>query len=80
MLKTKKALVIGASGFLGGHIVRELVKQNYSVRILVRASSNINDIADLDFEKTIGDVLVIVNVVWKKEKNLKDVLGQKIER
>ena len=52
----KKALVIGASGFLGGHLVRQLIEQGYAVRIMVRASSNIELLAGLDVEKTIGDV------------------------
>lgn len=52
----KTALVIGASGFLGSHLVRELYRQHYQVRILVRASSNIDPIKDIPFEKYIGDV------------------------
>lgn len=56
MSDNKKALVIGASGFLGGHLVRELNKQGYDVRILVRATSDISPIKDEAFEKFIGDV------------------------
>jgi len=56
MSEAKIALVIGASGFLGSHLVKELIKQDYSVRILVRASSNIKTLKGLTFEKFIGDV------------------------
>ncbi|GAB4589058.1 NAD-dependent epimerase/dehydratase family protein [Nocardia sp. IFM 10818] len=43
-----KALVTGASGFLGGAIVRRLVRDgDYEVAILVRPTSNLRDIADV---------------------------------
>lgn len=35
-----KALVLGASGFLGSHVTKELVKQGYNVRIFTRPTSN----------------------------------------
>ncbi len=57
MNRFKKALVIGASGFLGSHLVRELVKKNYTVKILVRSTSNVDALTGIDYEKTIGDVL-----------------------
>ena len=52
----KKALVIGASGFVGAHLVRELLQQGVIVRIMVRASSDISMLEGLAFEKAIGDV------------------------
>ncbi|MFC9996035.1 NAD-dependent epimerase/dehydratase family protein [Nocardia sp. NPDC127526] len=43
-----KALVTGASGFLGGAIVRRLVRDgDYEVAILVRPTSNLRDLADV---------------------------------
>ncbi|WP_084528589.1 NAD-dependent epimerase/dehydratase family protein [Nocardia crassostreae] len=43
-----KALVTGASGFLGGAIVRRLVREgDYEVAILVRPTSNLRDLADV---------------------------------
>ncbi|WP_342783812.1 NAD-dependent epimerase/dehydratase family protein, partial [Thermofilum sp.] len=35
-----KILVTGSTGFLGGHLVEELVAKGYSVRALVRRTSN----------------------------------------
>ncbi|MFF2555795.1 NAD-dependent epimerase/dehydratase family protein [Nocardia sp. NPDC058058] len=44
----KKALVTGASGFLGGAITRRLVREGgYDVAILVRPTSNLRDLADV---------------------------------
>lgn len=51
------ALVIGASGFLGSHLVKELIRQGHTVRILVRATSNLDALQGLPYEKFIGDVL-----------------------
>ena len=36
-----KALVTGASGFIGRYIVRELLEHGYDVRVLVRNIANI---------------------------------------
>jgi nucleoside-diphosphate-sugar epimerase len=43
-----KVLVIGASGFLGSHVTRQLVEQGRDVRILVRPSSDTGTTDDLD--------------------------------
>ena len=43
----KKALVMGASGFLGSHLVKQLISQGHRVRILVRATSNLDALAGL---------------------------------
>ena len=40
-----KALVTGANGFTGSHLVKELQKQNHTVKGLVRKSSNLHDLA-----------------------------------
>ncbi|WP_040812687.1 SDR family NAD(P)-dependent oxidoreductase [Nocardia concava] len=43
-----KALVTGASGFLGGALVRRLVRDgDYEVAILARATSNLRDLAEV---------------------------------
>ena len=51
--------MLGASGFLGSHITKELVKQGRDVRILVRRSSDIRACRHLGIERFYGDVLDI---------------------
>lgn len=51
-----KALVTGATGFIGGNLVRELLKQGYQVRALVRKSSNQRSIEGLDVDVVFGDL------------------------
>ncbi len=52
-----KALVLGASGFLGSHVTRQLARAGRDVRILVRATSDTRALAGLAVERSIGDVL-----------------------
>lgn len=51
-----RSLVIGASGFLGSHVVHDLVARGESVRALVRAESDTRGIDGLDVERVIGDI------------------------
>ncbi len=51
-----KVLVMGASGFLGSHVVKALVAEGRAVRLLVRPTSNTSAIADLRLEQAVGDV------------------------
>lgn len=51
-----RALVMGASGFLGSHVVRALVERGQQVRIMVRASSDISMLDGLSVEVVIGDL------------------------
>ncbi|MGB5811012.1 MAG: NAD-dependent epimerase/dehydratase family protein [Polyangiales bacterium] len=55
MSKTK-ALVLGASGFLGSHVVMALANAGRPVRILTRQSSNTSMTDHLDIERRTGDV------------------------
>lgn len=50
-----KALVTGATGFIGSHLVEELVKSGYSVTCLVRKTSNQRWIEGLDTTIFYGD-------------------------
>ncbi|MFT3900064.1 MAG: NAD-dependent epimerase/dehydratase family protein [Gordonia sp. (in: high G+C Gram-positive bacteria)] len=52
-----KSLVIGASGFLGSHVVRDLAAQGKPVRALVRETSDTRGIDGLDgVERVVGDI------------------------
>lgn len=55
MTRAKK-LVIGASGFLGSHVVRRLVTEGEDVRVMLRATSSTRGIDDLDIERRYGDI------------------------
>ena len=49
-------LVIGASGFLGSHVVRQLANRGDPVRVMLRRTSSTKGIDDLDVERCYGDV------------------------
>jgi dihydroflavonol-4-reductase len=51
-----KALVTGASGFVGAAIVRSLLERGWRVRCLVRERSNRRNIDDLPVEVALGDL------------------------
>jgi len=49
-------LVIGANGFLGSHVTRQLVKAGHRVRVMVRDNAATTGIDDLEIERHIGDI------------------------
>jgi dihydroflavonol-4-reductase len=49
-------LVIGANGFLGSHVTRQLVADGYEVRIMVRPNANTIGIDDLPVTRYSGDI------------------------
>ncbi len=51
-----KALVLGATGFIGSHVVRALVQEGVDVRILRRQSSPHLALKGLKLEESIGDM------------------------
>lgn len=48
--------VTGATGFLGSHVARALIEHGADLRLLIRASSNTKNIADLKAELVTGDL------------------------
>lgn len=52
-----KAIVLGASGFLGSHVTRALVAAGRNVRIMTRPNSATSATDDLDIERVQGDAL-----------------------
>jgi nucleoside-diphosphate-sugar epimerase len=52
-----KKLVIGASGFLGSHVTRQLVRGGHDVRVMLRRTSSTKGIDDLDVERHYGDIV-----------------------
>lgn len=50
------AFVTGGTGFIGANLVRELVQEGYQVKALVRSTSNLDNLRDLDVEMVTGDL------------------------
>jgi dihydroflavonol-4-reductase len=55
-VSTKPKLVIGANGFLGSHVTRQLVADGHEVRAMVREGANTRSIDDLELTRFHGDV------------------------
>ena len=53
--KTRKVLVAGATGYLGQHLVKELKKRGYWVRVLIRNESQKSKFKDVD-EYFVGQI------------------------
>ena len=49
-------LVLGASGFLGSHVTRQLVERGETVRVMLRPSSSTRGIDDLPVQRFYGDI------------------------
>lgn len=49
-------LVLGASGFLGSHVTRQLVERGEKVRVMLRPSSSTRGIDDLPVQRFYGDI------------------------
>lgn len=51
-----KCFVTGATGFLGSHVARQLLSNGAELRLLVRATSRTENIADLPADRVVGDL------------------------
>jgi len=51
-----KCFVTGATGFLGSHVARQLLARGGELRLLVRPTSRLDNIADLAAERVTGDL------------------------
>lgn len=49
-------LVIGANGYLGSHVARQLVDDGHDVRVMVRDGASTMGIDDLDVTRFVGDI------------------------
>jgi uncharacterized protein YbjT (DUF2867 family) len=58
----KNILVIGASGFVGGYLARQLLADGYSVRCLARNPDKVKDLADSGCEIVQGDITDLSSV------------------
>ena len=56
MSNNGKALITGASGFVGSAVARKLIERGFSVRALVRPTSPTTHLSGLDLELSIGDL------------------------
>lgn len=51
-----KVLVTGATGFVGAAVARRLLAAGHRVRVLIRPTSDLRNIAELDVERVMGDL------------------------
>src|SRR5260221_2483673 len=57
LLKNKKVLVVGASGFIGRNLVEELIREKAVVSILIRKKSDLKLFSSTNVKCYIGDLL-----------------------
>ena len=57
MNKSEKVFVTGADGMLGSSICRELIKQNYTVKVLILPNRDLNVLSDINIEIVEGNIM-----------------------
>jgi nucleoside-diphosphate-sugar epimerase len=58
-----KALLTGATGFIGSHLCEELIKRGYEVTCLSRATSNLKWIENLNINVVKGDCTILESLL-----------------
>lgn len=48
--------ITGATGFIGGKLLKKLSKENYHIKCLVRKTSNLDNLESIDVETVYGDL------------------------
>lgn len=70
----KRALVTGASGFVGSHLVKHLLNEGWVVHILVRPTSNLNPLAGVKDHLGIhyddGSIGAMRETIWKSRPDV----------
>ena len=56
-------LVTGSTGLLGSNVVRQLLALNYEVKVLVRDTSNLTVLDDLNLTIIVGDITAVDDVI-----------------
>jgi dihydroflavonol-4-reductase len=51
-----KVFLTGATGFVGSHVARELATRGAKLRLLIRKTSRLDNLKDLDAETVVGDL------------------------
>jgi dihydroflavonol-4-reductase len=54
-----KVFITGATGFVGSHVAQELSRRGADLRILIRSTSKLENLAGLHAETVIGDLLQV---------------------
>ncbi len=59
----KKALLTGASGFVGINLCKELIRQDWQVHILHRNNSDIHPLKELPLIRSVGDITDVDSIM-----------------
>ena len=75
-----KVLVTGATGFIGFHVIRALVRQGHQLTCLVRKKSSLERLAGLEFRRLDGDVRDVMGELANMVAgNLKSLLPRGVD-
>ncbi|KMP11583.1 hypothetical protein UR09_03005 [Candidatus Nitromaritima sp. SCGC AAA799-A02] len=76
-----KILVTGGSGFIGGHLIRRLLKAGHEVDVLIRPSSQVQFLEDSSVQKLYGDLFHLESLndiegEWEVAINTAGLMGK----